>query len=99
PAVVHKDGWRIYACPINGPSISARDREIAVAWFTAVNGAGKAYVAFSHDAAKTFGEPIRVDDESTSGKVDVALLPDGGAIVSWIEFANERSQFKVRKVA
>jgi hypothetical protein len=98
PAIIHKDGWRIDACPINGPSISAHDRELAVAWFTAVNGAGKAYVAFSHDGAKTFGEPIRVDDESTSGKVDVALLPDGAAIVSWIEFANERSQFKVRRI-
>jgi hypothetical protein len=30
--------------------------------------------------------------------VDVELLDDGSAITSWVEFANGRSQFKVRRV-
>ena len=59
---------------------------------------GKAFVAFSHDAGRTFGPPVRVDDESAIGHVGVELLKDGSAAVSWIEFANERQQFKVRRV-
>jgi hypothetical protein len=98
PVPVHNDGWRIEACPVNGPSVSARNRDVAVAWFTALNDEGKAYVAFSRDAGRTFGAPIRVDDESAIGHVDVELLKDGSAAVSWIEFAKERSQFKVRRI-
>ena len=98
PVPVHNDGWQIEACPVNGPSVSARNRDVAVAWFTALNDEGKAYVAFSRDAGRTFGAPVRVDDESAIGHVDVEWLADGSAAVSWIEFAKERSQFKVRRV-
>lgn len=98
PTPVHADGWTIDACPVNGPAVSARAKDVAVAWFTALNDEGKAYVAFSHDAGRTFGAPVRVDDESAIGHVDVELLKDGSAAVSWIEFAKERSQFKVRRI-
>jgi hypothetical protein len=98
PATVHADNWRIEACPVNGPAISARNRDVAVAWFVALNDEGKAYVAFSRDAGRTFGAPVRVDDEAAIGHVDVELLKDGSAAVSWIEFAKERSQFKVRRI-
>ncbi len=30
--------------------------------------------------------------------MDVALLPDGAAVASWIEFANQRSSFAMRRV-
>jgi hypothetical protein len=98
PVVVHNDGWEIEACPVNGPAISARGRDVVVAWFTALKDEGKAFVAFSHDAGRTFGAPVRVDDESAVGHVGVEILKDGAAAVSWIEFANERQQFKVRRV-
>jgi hypothetical protein len=78
--------------------VSARNRDVVVAWFAALNDEGKAYVAFSRDAGRTFGPPVRVDDESAIGHVDVELLKDGSAAVSWIEFAKERSQFKVRRI-
>jgi hypothetical protein len=98
PVPVHADGWQIDACPVNGPSTSARNRDVVVAWFAALNNQGKAYLAFSRDAGRTFGTPVRVDDESAIGHVDVELLKDGSAAVSWIEFAKERSQFKVRRI-
>jgi len=98
PAVVHQDGWKIDGCPINGPAISARDRSVVVAWFTVIEGQGRSFVAFSRDAGQTFGAPIRVDDAASTGKVDVQLLPSGDAAVSWVEFANQRSQFSVRRI-
>jgi hypothetical protein len=98
PTAVHDDGWRIDACPINGPAISARNRDVAVAWFTVQQDQGHTFAAFSRDAGRTFGPPIRVDEAGSLGRVNIELLTDGSAAVSWIEFANQRSQFRVRRV-
>jgi len=98
PKAVHEDNWKIAACPVNGPMLSAHGRDVALAWFTATGGVGHAFVAFSTDAGRSFREPIRIDETSALGRVDVALLPDGSAAATWIEFANERSTFAVRRV-
>ena len=96
--IVRADGWTIQACPVNGPAISARDRDVAIAWFTAANDQPHAYAAFSQDAGRTWGQPIRLDDVSTEGKVDIELLPDGSAAASWVEFAKDTSTLQVRRV-
>jgi hypothetical protein len=96
PVNVHADGWMIDACPINGPSVSARGREVAVAWFTAKNDQGRAFVAFSHDAGRTFGAPVRVDDAASLGRLGVQMLDNGTAAVIWIEKGSQGSQFRVR---
>ena len=62
PVLVNNDGWKINGCPVNGPAIAARSRNVAVAWFTMQSGQGRAYVAFSSDAGRTFRAPIRVDE-------------------------------------
>jgi hypothetical protein len=99
PAAVHNDEWRVPACPVNGPALSARGRDVAVAWFTAKDDQPKSFVAFSSDAGRTFGSPIRLDDDASLGRVDVALLPDGSAAASFVEFANQRASFRVRRIA
>ncbi len=98
PAAVHDDGWRIEACPINGPALSAHERDAAVAWFTVQNGEGRAFAAFSHDAGQTFGQPVRIDEVSSRGKLGIALLENGSAAVSWVEFAGQHSSLEVRQV-
>lgn len=95
---VHNDGWRINACPINGPSISARGNNVAVGWFTGKDNQGKAFAAFSNDGGKTFGAPTRVDDASSGGRLAVQLLEDGSAAVMWVENANGHSQLEFRTV-
>ena len=95
---VHNDGWHVESCPVNGPVISAHGRDVAVAWFTAQNNQGQSYVAFSQDAGRTWGQPVRLDDGSSTGKVDIEMLDDGSAVATWIEFAGGRSQFRVRHV-
>jgi hypothetical protein len=97
PVTVHADGWEIEACPVNGPAVSARARNVAVAWFNAKD-QPHTFVALSRDAGRTFGAPARVDEASTIGHVGVALLNDGAAAVSWIEFANQRAQLKIRRI-
>jgi hypothetical protein len=99
PVLVNSDGWKINGCPVNGPAIAARGRDVAIAWFTVQGGQGRAYVAFSSDSGRTFRAPVRVDDEGSTGRVQVELLADGSAAVSWIEFGKGPSQLKVRTVS
>jgi hypothetical protein len=98
PKAVHEDGWKTAACPVNGPMLSAQGRNVAIAWFTLEKEQGRALMAFSKDAGRTFGPPIRLDDNGALGRVDVELMPDGSAVGSWIEFADRRAQFRVRRV-
>jgi hypothetical protein len=98
PVPVHRDGFKVNACPVNGPSVSARDREVAVAWFTVSKDEGRSFVAFSHDGGRTFGTPVRVDEASSLGRVAVELLNDGSAIVGWVEFGEAASQFRIRRI-
>jgi hypothetical protein len=97
-STVHADGWKIDACPINGPAISARGRQVAVAWMTAKDDQGRAFAAFSNDSGATFGAPVRLDDDASQGRVGIALLDDGSAVASWIEFANQRAELRVRRI-
>src|SRR5579862_3929747 len=98
PVTVHNDGWEIEACPVNGPAISARGKDVAVGWFTAIKDEGKAFVAMSHDGGRTFGAPVRVDEVAAIGHVGVEWIDDGAVAATWIEFANDRQQFNVRRV-
>ena len=97
--LVHEDGWETGACPINGPAVAARDERVAVVWFTAAGGEQIVNVAFSDDAARSFGAPTRVDDGNPAGRVDVVLLRDGSALVSWLErTGGEGAEVRVRRV-
>lgn len=82
---VHSDNWKIAACPVNGPNVSAQDNRVALAWFTAARDTAKVKVAFSSNAGESFGAPVRLDNGAPGGRVDVELLRDGSAVVSWIE--------------
>ena len=99
PAPVHRDNWQIAACPVNGPALSAKGKTVALAWFTAKGDEGHTYVAFSADSGKSFGKPIQLDDDSALGRVDVALLDDESAAATWIEFADGKAQFRMRRIS
>lgn len=98
PLPVHADEWRVPACPVNGPSLSARGRQVALAWFNAKDDAPKAFAAISRDGGRTFGAPVRLDEQASLGRVDVELLPDGSAIAAYMEFADQKAQFRVRRL-
>lgn len=96
---VHADGWVMPACPVNGPQADAAGRRVAVAWFTGADSTPAVKVAFSTDAGATFAAPARVDGGNPEGRVDVELLPDGAALVSWIERTGEKeAAVRIRRV-
>ena len=96
---VYADNWRIAACPVNGPSIAAAGRRVAVAWFTAANDTPRVKLAFSTNAGEQFTAPVIVDAGNPAGRVDVGLLPDGSAVVSWIErTGGDAAEVRVRRI-
>lgn len=96
---VHNDNWNIAACPVNGPAIAARGRRVALAWFTAARDSARVNVAFSNDAGATFSSPVRVDGGAPAGRVDLAMLPDGGALVTWVErIGGDTAAVRVRRI-
>lgn len=96
---VHDDGWEIAGCPVNGPAVAARGLAVAVAWFAAPEDVGRVKVAFSSDGGASFGSPVVVDDGTPSGRVDVTMLEDGSAVVSWLErTGGDRAEVRLRRV-
>ncbi len=83
PRTIHHDGFEIHGCPVNGPAVAARDRRVAVAWWTGAEPA-RVQVAFSDDAGETFAPPIVLDENGPLGRVDVVLDEEGDAVVSWM---------------
>jgi len=83
PVTVHDDGWEIPACPVNGPSISARGDTVSLAWFTAADDVPRVRLAFSYDGGMTFGPPIEVDRNRPLGRVGVSTIEEG-AVVTWL---------------
>ncbi len=98
PRLVHRDNWVIAACPVNGPSVSARGDRVAVAWFTAANEQARVYVAFSTNAGDSFRQPIRVDDGNPAGRVDVQHVGNNSVVVSWMERVGDNAEVRVRRI-
>jgi len=98
PTRLHDDGWQIEGCPVNGPALAAQGRRVVAAWFTAAGGRPRVKVAFSADGGRAFGDPVVAADGRTKGRVDVVLLNDGGAVVSWLEAAGDHGRVRARLV-
>ena len=98
PRLVHADGWHMTGCPVNGPAVDARGRDVAVAWFTAPD-RPRVRLAFSSDSGRTFSPPVEVAAGAVAGRVDVLLLDDGRAVVSWLADAPGGAQFVAQVIA
>lgn len=98
PVRVAPDDWHIAGCPVNGPQLAARGDTVAIAWFTAPEERARVFAAFSTDGGASFGPPIRVDDGTPRGRVDVELLRDGAALVTWLELTELDAEVRARAV-
>lgn len=98
PQLVFADNWQIQGCPVNGPSIATQGNKVAIAWFATPDQEPQVKVIFSEDGGKTFDAPLQIDDGDPFGRVDVILLPDGAALVSWMEYKGEEGAIKICRV-
>lgn len=98
PARVAADEWHYPGCPVNGPALSAAGDTVAIAWYTASGGQPRVFAAFSFDGGASWGPPGRVDDGRPLGRVDIELLGDDGALVTWLESGREAAEVRARRV-
>jgi hypothetical protein len=85
PRPVHADGWRMPACPVNGPAVAAAGDDVVVAWYTAAAGEPEIRLARSADDGVHFGDPVTVArGVAVQGRVDLAM--DASAVyLSWLD--------------
>jgi hypothetical protein len=85
PTSIHNDTWKIAGCPVNGPRVASQGNKLVVAWYSVPDGKSQVNVAFSEDGGATFNPPVRIDEGSAIGRVDIVLLDDNKAYVTWME--------------
>lgn len=85
PEALYDDGWEIMGCPVNGPTISAKEDLVSVGWFTLAKGRPEINLLFSEDGGLTFREKISPDYVNPLGRVDIEILNDRGALLSWMD--------------
>jgi hypothetical protein len=85
PIQVGAERWKIAGCPVNGPALAASGDDVALAWFTQEGEGMRAKAALSRDGGATWGPPVVIDEGKPLGRVDVAAIDGGGALVSWLE--------------
>jgi hypothetical protein len=98
PARIHRDDWKMAACPVNGPSIVADGLEVIAAWYTWAGTDGAVRVAFSRDAGATFGAPAEIDTTMPLGRVDLLGDGPGSAIICWLDAGAGEGRIMVRRV-
>lgn len=94
PKTIYPDQWKIAGCPVNGPKADAIGNNLAIAWFSMPDNSGQVNLLFSENGGESFGKPIRIDEGNPIGRVDVLMLDENSAMVSWMEGA----EIKVVKV-
>lgn len=85
PKSIFPDNWKIAGCPVNGPRTATIGNTLSIAWFTISDEVAQVNVIFSVDGGETFGKPVRIDEGKPIGRVDVVMLDNDNAMVSWME--------------
>lgn len=98
PRPLHKDGWKISGCPVNGPALASDGKTVAAIWFTAPGGDAEVRFACSTNSGRRFGRPVRLDGGKALGRVDVKSLGGGAFAASWIELTEEGAEVRLRVV-
>lgn len=88
PKTIFPDNWKISGCPVNGPGAVAVGNNLAIAWFSMQENKGKVKIVFSEDGGATFKNPVIVDEGKPIGRVDIVMLDEKTALVSWMEGAD-----------
>lgn len=87
PRPIFSDNWTINGCPVNGPRADALGNSLAIVWFSSPEKNSQVNLIFSEDGGATFHAPIRIDEGKGIGRVDVVMLDEKNAMVSWMEGA------------
>lgn len=83
--IPNADQWKISGCPVNGPALISRKKDVVYAWYTAPDNLARCKISFSKDGGLTFGNAIRFDEGNALGRIDLCWLEGTEGLVSWME--------------
>lgn len=95
PTPVYEDNWEIAGCPVNGPSVAALEKQVAVGWFSAKDDLPTVRLSLSADNGATFTKTVTVARQNTNGRVSLAMLESGKVVISWLETDGKQALIKV----
>jgi hypothetical protein len=96
-SIVFDDEWGLEGCPVNGPAMDAAGELVGIAWYTGA-GDDSVQVAFSKRGG-AFGDPIGIAGPAALGRVDLAMVSQDLAMVSWIDAQGDDAHLRARLVS
>lgn len=90
PVPVHRDGWQIGGCPVNGAQLFVHDNSLTAAWFTAGQNDARVMTATGSLSERHFGEPQRLSVGDALGRVNSAVS-GSEAVLVWLEMPDDQS--------
>ena len=105
PVRVSEDGWKIDACPEDGPSIAVDASNVLhIAWPTIVDVEASRkgiFYSYSTDRGRTFAPRIRLDDAAGAGHAGHPQINLAGAsvAVTWDESETGGSKIRARVIS
>lgn len=85
PQAISEDRWQINGCPSDGPAMDSKEETLVVAFYTKARDVSQVKIVFSKDSGSHFSPAMRVDQGNPAGRVDVQLIDEENAIVSWVD--------------
>ncbi len=92
PRPLHNDGWKIAACPVNGPQLATSGGRVGAVWFTAANNQARVYAARAEASAPDFGDATVIDLGRALGRVDNVMLSDRTHLIVWLEGSEKEKE-------
>lgn len=94
PEIVHADGWKVAACPVNGPAIAANGEAALIAWPTLADGPMSIRYVL-RKGGKTSSMRELEQGVGVIGRVDVSAAANGGFAISWLGAGKGGSALKL----
>jgi hypothetical protein len=84
-SIVHRDGWEINACPIDGATLTVDAAgRVHVVWFTASGDSPRLYIATSSDRGLSFTKPAVFDPNQKLAKhAHIVAVRDNRVLIAW----------------
>lgn len=98
PKPIYDDRWIIAGCPVNGPAIASKDNWAAVVWYTLNNNTPEVKLSFSRNNGEFFEAPIVLSSGSALGRVDIEMLDDYSALVTWMNTDEGNTTIQMQKI-
>ncbi|MGB2384783.1 MAG: hypothetical protein ACPH8E_04735 [Flavobacteriales bacterium] len=82
---LHRDGWEIAACPVNGASMSQNAERTLAVWYTAAEDSARVRFAWRKAGAIAFDQPHDLHQNAPLGRVTTATDERGHFYAMWLE--------------